>query len=110
MNNSEEETVAALRLLFAKIADLSSMDIREMLQPGKYKEYRSALDAAYDALVTVEDALDSLGWKLENEHWRIDSALSELKPMFLKQLRSRADEAIEVFEQDMLRWEHHQQQ
>jgi hypothetical protein len=109
MNKSEEEIVAALRLLFVKIAELSSMDIREMFLPGKYEEYRSALDTAYDALVTVEDALDSLGWKLENEHWRIDSAFSELKPMFLKQPRSRAEDAFDLFEQYVERRKQQQQ-
>src|SRR5947209_2197179 len=105
MNQSEEETVAALRLLFAKIAELSQMNIREMLAPGKYGEYRAALDAAYDSLVFVEDALDSLGMKLENQHWRISSAFEELTPLPF-QPRTRSDTALETFEQDLQRWEH----
>src|SRR5436309_1920375 len=105
MNQSEEETVAALRLLFTKIAELSQMNIREMLLPGKYAEYRKALDEAYDSLVAVEDALDSLGMKLENQHWRISSAFEELIPLPF-QPRNRADTALELFEQELQRWEH----
>src|SRR5260370_42551045 len=78
MNKSEEETIAALTLLFAKVAALEQMSVREMLTPGRYDQYKATLDEAYDALVTVEDALDSLGMKLEYQHWRISSAFEEL--------------------------------
>src|ERR1700687_4930859 len=98
MSNSEEETVAALRLLFEKIAELSAMNIRDILIPGKYNEYKATLDAAYDSLVTVEDALDSLGMKLEYHHWRISSAFEELTPL-LMQPRIRSDAALEAYEQ-----------
>lgn len=104
MNQSEEETIVALRLLFAKIAELNAMNIRDLLLPGRYAEYRKALDAAYDSLVTVEDALDSLGMKLENQHWRISSAFEELTPLPI-QPRNRTDDALELFEQDLQRWE-----
>ena len=102
MSNSEEETVAALRLLFEKIAELSAMNIREMLIPGKYDEFKATLDTAYDSLVKVEDALDSLGMKLEYHHWRISGAFEELKPLAL-QPRTRYDTALETFEQDLKR-------
>ncbi len=104
MNTSEEETVAALRLLFAKLAELGQMDIREMLTPSKYEQFKATLDAAYDSLVNVEDALDSLGLKLENQHWRISSAFEELTPLLI-QPRSRVDTALETFEQDMERFD-----
>lgn len=100
----EEETVAALTLFFTKVAELGQMTIREMLTPGRYDHYKATLDAAYDALVTVEGALDSLGLKLEYQHWRISSAFEELTP-FLMQTRSRVDIVLETFEQDIQRKE-----
>ena len=72
------------------------MDIRDLLEPGRYHHYKETLAAAYDALVTIEDALDSLGTKLENQHWRIDSAFEELSPLLI-QPRSRLDAAMEAF-------------
>jgi spore cortex formation protein SpoVR/YcgB (stage V sporulation) len=102
MSNSEEETVAALRLLFEKVAELSAMNIREMLTPGKYDEFKATLDTAYDSLVQIEDALDSLGMKVEYHHWRISSAFEELKPLAI-QPRTRYDTALETFEQDLQR-------
>jgi hypothetical protein len=98
MSNSEEETVAALRLLFEKVAELSAMNIRDMLIPGKYHEFKATLDAAYDSLVTVEDALDSIGMKLEYHHWRISGAFEELTPLLI-QPRIRSDAAIEAYGQ-----------
>src|SRR5260370_30518991 len=102
MNQLEEETVAALRLLFAKVTELSQMNIRDILLSGTYDQCRAALDAAYDSLVTVEDALDSLGMKLEYQHWRISSAFEEIKPLFI-QPRSLVDTVFETFEQDLQR-------
>jgi hypothetical protein len=99
MSNSEEETIAALTLLFEKVAELGYMNIRDMLIPGKYDQYKAALDEAYDALVNVEEALDGLGLKLEYQHWRISSAFEEIKPLLI-QPRSRADMALEAFAQD----------
>jgi hypothetical protein len=106
MSNSEEETVAALRLLFEKVAELSAMNIRDMLIPGKYNQFKATLDAAYDSLVTVEDALDSVGLKLEYQHWRISSAFEEIKPLLL-QPRSLADTALETMQQDVDRKRSH---
>ncbi len=104
MNKFEEETIAALTLLIAKIAALEQMSVREMLTPGRYDQYKATLDEAYDALVTMEDALDSLGMKLEYQHWRISSAFEELKPLSM-QPRSLVDIALDTFEQDIQRIE-----
>jgi hypothetical protein len=109
MNKFEEETIAALTLLMAKVAELELMSVREMLTPGRYDQFKETLDEAYDALVTVEDSLDSLGLKLEYQHWRISSAFEELTP-FLMQTRSRADIVLDTFEQDMRRKERKFQQ
>ncbi len=104
MNKFEEETIAALTLLMAKVAELEQMNVREMLTPGRHDQYKATLDEAYDALVTIEDALDSLGMKLEYQHWRISSAFEELKPLFM-QPRSLVDIALDTFEQDIQRKE-----
>ncbi len=109
MSPAEEETVAALTLLFTKVAELEQMSIREMLTPGRYDQYKATLDEAYDALVTMEDALNSLGTKLEYQHWRISSAFEELKPLSM-QPRSLVDIALDTFEQDIQRKERKFQQ
>ena len=102
MRKTDEETIAALTLLLEKVAELGQIQVRDLLIPGRYQEYKATLDAAYDALVKVEDALDSLGMKLEYQHWRISSAFEEIKPLFL-QPRSRVDIALETFEQNLAR-------
>ena len=61
MSTADEETIAALQTLFANIAELGHINIRDLLTPGSYALYKATLDAAYDALVKVKDALDSLG-------------------------------------------------
>lgn len=99
MNTFETETIAALTTLFEKVHELQNKNIRDLLLPNAYTEYRATLDAAYDALVHVEDALDSLGMKLEFQHWRISSALEEIKPLLL-QPRSYADMTMETMQQD----------
>lgn len=60
-----EETIAALSTLFERVAALQEIHIRDLLLPDRYEAYRATLDAAYDALVQVEDALDTIGMKLE---------------------------------------------
>lgn len=85
------------------------LNIRDLLAPGKYAHYQQTLAAAYDALVKVEDALDGIGMRLENEHWRISSAFSELEPL-LFQPRTRGDAALELFEQKIQRFEQRMQQ
>ena len=104
MNKFEEETIAALTLLIAKVAELGQLNVGEMLTPGRYDQYKATLDEAYDALVKIEDALDSLGMKLEYQHWRISSAFEELKPLSM-QPRSLVDIALDTFEQDIQRKE-----
>jgi len=104
MRSDEAETLATLQTLFAAIAELRQMIIRDLLDPGNYAHYQKTLAAAYDALVKVEDALDSIGTRLENEHWRIGSAFTELEPLLIKP-RTRADAALEFFEQKMKRFE-----
>jgi hypothetical protein len=98
MSDFEEQTVIALRALFDKVDTLRHMDIRDMLEPDRYSHYENTLQAAYDALTTVEDALISLGMKLEYEHWRLGGAVEELKPLMI-QTRSSADTILEAFEQ-----------
>lgn len=97
MNDFEEETFTALRNLFEKVETLRMMDIREMLEPDRYYHYEDTLQAAYDALTTVEDALTSLGMKLEYQHWRLGGAVEELKPLMI-QTRSLSDLVMEVFD------------
>jgi hypothetical protein len=104
MTTFEADTIAGLTTLFEKVNELSALNIRDLLLPDKYKEFGVTLDAAYDALVQVEDALDSLGMKLEYHHWRVSSAFEELTPFHVPP-RSLADIAVEIFEQNMQRKE-----
>src|SRR2546429_5344167 len=97
MNEFEEQTVNALVSLFDKVATLRHINIRDMLKPEMYYHYEVTLQAAYDALTTVEDALTTLGMKLEYEHWRLGGAVEELKPLMI-QTRSPSDAVIEAFE------------
>jgi hypothetical protein len=98
MKKSEEETITALHNLFAKIETLRQISIRDILKPDVYYHYEQTLQEAYDALTTVEDALTSLGMKLEYEHFRLGGALDELKPLLIT-TRSPADKNMEAFEQ-----------
>jgi hypothetical protein len=97
MNKSEEETVTALKNLFAKVESLRQINIRDILKPDVYFHYEQTLQEAYDALTTVEDALTSIGMKLEYEHFRIGGAVDELKPLMI-QPRSNTDTIMEEFE------------
>jgi spore cortex formation protein SpoVR/YcgB (stage V sporulation) len=97
MNDFEEQTFIALRNLFENVETLRQMDIREMLEPDRYYHYEDTLQAAYDALTTVEDALTSLGMKLEYQHWRLGGAVEELKPLMI-QTRSLSDLVMELFD------------
>ena len=109
MRSDEAETLAALQTLFAAIAELRQMDIRDLLDPGNYAHFQKTLASAYDALVKVEDALDSIGMRLENEHWRIGSAFAELTPLLI-QPRTRADAVLDLFTQNMESFERRMQQ
>ena len=96
MRTFEEETVTALRNLFAKIEILQQISIRDILKPDVYSHYEQTIQEAYDALTTVEDALTSLGMKLEYEHFRIGAALDELTPLLIEP-HSKADTIMEEF-------------
>jgi len=98
MNDFEEQTVTALKDLFEKIETLRQMDIREMLEPDRYYLYEDTLQAAYDALTTVEDAVTTLGMKFEYQHYRLGGAVEELKPLMI-QTRSPSDLIMEAFEE-----------
>jgi hypothetical protein len=97
MSDFEEHTFTALKNLFEKVEALRQMDIREMLEPERYYHYEDTLQAAYDALTTIEDALTTLGMKLEYKHFRLGGAVEELKPLMI-QTRSPSDLILEAFE------------
>ena len=109
MHSDEGDTLAALQTLISKVAELGEMNIRDLLAPGRYAHYKETLAAAYDALVKLEDALDGIGMRLENQHWRISSAFAELEPLLI-QPRTRGDAALELFEQSLERFERRIQQ
>ena len=98
MKRFEEETVTALHNLFARVETLRQINIRDILKPDVYFLYDQTLQEAYDALTTVEDALTSLGMKLEYEHFRLGGALDELKPLLID-TRSTSDKIMEAFDQ-----------
>ena len=77
-----EETVTALKTLFAKVDELQNINIRDILKPDIYNRYEKTLQEAYDALTQVERTVNSLGMKLEYQHWRIGEAIEELKTFF----------------------------
>jgi hypothetical protein len=49
-----------------------------MLDPGSMQFYEKAIQEAYDALMSVEGALSSLGDALEYEHWRLGGAVEAI--------------------------------
>ena len=100
MSNFEEHTVTAFKNLFEKVETLGQMDIREMLEPDKYYLYEDTLQAAYDALTTVEDALKTLGMKLEYQHWRLGGAVDELRALMILP-RSNVDRVMEAMNERM---------
>src|SRR5260370_32670805 len=100
MNVFEKETMIALKNLFEKVKTLRHITIREMLIPETYQLYEENLQAAYDALTTVEDALASVGMKLEYEHWRLGGAVEELTPLMLH-IPSASEKVIELVEEKL---------
>ena len=98
MRTFEEETVTALQSLFTKVEALKQINIRDLLRPDVYLHYERTLQEAYDALTKVEDALTSLGMKLEYQHYLLGGAIDELKPLMI-QPRSNTDIIMEAFEQ-----------
>src|SRR6266849_7097416 len=97
MNDFEEQTVNSLTILFEKVHTLRRINIRDILIPETYRLYEESIQAAYDALTTVEDALTALGMKLEYEHWRLGGAVDELKPLLIH-TRSSSDTIVEEYE------------
>ena len=100
MRTFEEETVTALHNLFDKVESLHQISIRDILKPDVYSHYEQTIQEAYDALTTVEDALTSLGMKLEYEHFRLGGALDELRPLLI-QPHSKADTIMEEFHKQL---------
>jgi len=98
MSDFEEQTFTALRHLFDQVNTLRQINIRDILKPETYQLYEQSLQQAYDALTTVEDALTSLGMKLEYEHFRLGGAVEEISPLMI-QPRSSSDTITEEFEQ-----------
>ena len=72
----------------------------KMLEPDKYYLYEDTLQEAYDALTTVEDAVTTLGMKLEYQHWRLGGAVDELRPLII-QPRSNIDRVLEAMNERM---------
>jgi hypothetical protein len=97
MNEFEQQTANALKILFDKVNTLRQINIRDILKPETYELYEESIQAAYDALTTVEDALTSLGMKLEYEHFRLGGAVEELRPLMI-QTRALSDTIMEEFE------------
>ncbi len=97
MSTFEEETVTSLQSLFAKVDTLARINLRDLLKPDVYYHYEKTLQEAYDALTTVEDALTTLGMKLEYQHFRLGGAVDELKPLMI-QPYSPSDKIMEEFE------------
>jgi hypothetical protein len=97
MNAFEEKTMTSLQSLFAKVDTLSRFNIRDILKPDVYDHYEQTLQEAYDALIEVENALTTLGMKLEYHHFRLGSAVDELKPLMI-QPHAPSDRIMEEFE------------
>jgi hypothetical protein len=100
MSTFEEHTFTALKDLYEKVETLRQMDIREMLEPDTYYLYENTLQEAYDALTIVEDALTTLGMKLEYQHFRLGDAVDELRPLMI-QPRSNVDRVMEAMNERM---------
>ncbi len=100
MSDFEEQTFTALRKLFEQVDTLRQINIRDILKPEVYQLYEDTLQAAYDALTTVEDALTSLGMKLEYEHFRLGGAVDELTPLMIR-THSNSERFEEILEEKM---------
>ena len=97
MSDFEEFTFAALQSLFEQVETLQHIEIRDILKPDVYSLYEKTLQAAYDALTTVEDAVNALGMKLEHQHFRLGTAVEVLEPLLIQTL-STYDLSMEVVE------------
>jgi hypothetical protein len=78
MTGSEADTHAALQTLYTKVAALQNINIADMHDSGSRQLYEKTIQEAYDALISVEGALSSLGDALEYEHWRLGGAVEEI--------------------------------
>jgi spore cortex formation protein SpoVR/YcgB (stage V sporulation) len=99
MSEFDEKTITALTTLFETVAALQKIKIRDMLRPEIYLHYEQTLQAAYNALTQVEDAISSLGMRLEYQHWRLGGAVEELKPLLI-QSHTKANELTALLESD----------
>ncbi len=106
MSDFEAQTITALRTLFEQVDTLRQINIRDILKPEVYQLYEDTLQAAYDALTTIEDALTSLGMKLEYEHFRLGGAVDELMPLMIRS-RSKSERITEAIDERMLHLDKH---
>ena len=97
MSDIEELTFTALQNLFKQVETLQHIEIRDILIPEVYALFLKTLEAAYDALKTVEDAVSSLGMKLEHQHFRLGTAVEVLEPLLILTL-STYDLSMEAVE------------
>ncbi len=97
MSDFEELTIAALQNLFENVETLQHIEIRDILKTDVYFLYQKTLQAAYDALKTFENAVNALGMKLEQQHFRLGTAIEILEPL-LNQTLSTYDLSMEVVE------------
>jgi hypothetical protein len=97
MSDFEEITVAALQSLFDQVETMQHIDVQDIQKPDMYSLYEMTLQAAYDGLTAVEDALTTLGMELEQQHFRLSVAVEVLEPL-LNQTLSSYDLSIEVVE------------
>jgi hypothetical protein len=81
MSEDREAALTALQTLSASIDTLSKIAIRDLLIPATSALYEQSLQAAYDELTTVEEAVDTLGEQLEYHHCRLGGALEELRQL-----------------------------
>jgi hypothetical protein len=104
MSDFEELTFAALQNIFEMVETLQHIEIRDILKPDVYYLYEETLQAAYDALTTVEDAVNSLGMKLEHQHFRLGTAVEVLEPLLILTLSSYniSMEAVEKLMSEIL--------
>jgi hypothetical protein len=63
---------------------LLGMDVLSSQYTDVYDHYEQTLQEAYDALTEIEDALNTLGMKLEYQHFRLGGAVDELKPLMIQ--------------------------
>ncbi len=100
MSDFEEQTINAIRTLFAKVHALQHIDIRDILKPDIYRLYENTLQQAYDSMTTVEDALTALGMKLEYQHFRLGGAADELQPLMIHP-HSKSEKVMEILDANL---------